>query len=438
MSIGLLTLVLVGLVLLTIFLGAPFAFALGGTAIGLAMYLFGDQTSLIVALNSFTLMNDFILVAIPLFIFIGVVLERSGLAEDLFAAAQVWFGPLRGGLAIASVGMATVFAALTGVSAASTMSTGVAALPSMLARGYNRFIAVGSIAAGGALGILIPPSVIMLVYAVFTGQSIGRLFAAGVVPGLMLSSMFILYIIMRCWLNPSLAPVAEEFRRPTWTERLAALRLVVLPLLLVALIIGSMLSGAATPSEAGAMGAIGAVLSAAAKRRVNLAMLRECGEATLRYSCMALWITLGALVFSAIYSSVGASSFIQGLFTALEINRWLVLLLMMLTFFILGMLMDPMGILLLTMPIFAPIAAHLGFDLVWFGILFVVNMEMAYLTPPFGFNLIYMRGITPAWITMGDIYKAMVPFIIIQACALGLVILFEDIALWLPRLLFGS
>ena len=437
MSIELITILIFGFVVVGLALGLPLAFALGGVAVVFTFFLWGPEALYMVASRTFGVMSAFILVAIPLFIFMANVLERSGSAEDLYSMMYHWMGPLRGGLAMGTVVICTLFAAMAGISGAATVTMGLIALPSMLKRHYDKNIAVGCIAAGGALGILIPPSVIMIIYALMAGVSVGKMFLGGIFPGLVLATLFIVYIGIRCAIQRDLGPVVPPEERVGWREKLISIRAVIIPVLLVIGVLGSIFTGIASPSEAAAIGATGSLLSAAIYRRLNWKMLKEAWYRTLKLNVMIMWIVVGASLFTAAYTAIGAPELIKTILMEMPGGRWGILIGIQATFFILGMFLDPTGIVLITTPIFVPIIKTLGFDPIWFGILFVINMEMAYLTPPFGFNLFYMKGVVPKGITMGDIYRSIVPFVGLQLVGLIICMIFPQIALVLPNLIFG-
>ncbi len=349
-----------------------------------------------------------------------------------------WAGPLRGGLAVGTVVICTLFAAMSGVSAAGTVTMGIIALPQMLRRGYDKRIAIGCIMAGGALGVLIPPSIVMIIYGLFSGVSVGRLFMGGILPGLILSSLFIAYILIRCSLNPSLGPALPPAERSTLGEKLTSLRAVILPVLLVVSVLGSIFFGLATPTEAAAVGAFGSLICAAIYRKLTWGLLKDSAFRTMRVTAMIMWIIFAAGLFTSVYQGLGAPKLIKDLLEAFPLGSWGILILIQLTYFALGCFVDAISILMITAPVFLPIAAFVGFDPLWFGILYVVNIEMGYLTPPFGANLFYMKGIAPPGVTMGDIYRSVLPFVLLQAVGLALVILFPPIATWLPSLMFKS
>jgi tripartite ATP-independent transporter DctM subunit len=309
------------------------------------------------------------------------------------------------------------------------------ALPSMLEHRYDKRLAIGCIAGGGALGVLIPPSVLMIILGLYTNTSIGMLFAAGIPAGFLIVALFIVYVTVRAWLRPDLAPAVPVEERASWRVRLVSLRAVVLPVLLIVGVLGSIVSGMATPSEAAGVGAVGSLLCAAVYRKLTWRNVLDSSYTTLRLSCMVMWIVFAASIFTALYSAVGAQDLVREMLSLLPGGRWGVIIGMQLIWLVMGAFLDPIGIMIITTPLFFPIAASLGFDLVWFGILFVINMEMAFLTPPFGFNLFYIKGVAPKEVTMLDIYRSVFPFVMLQALALAIVMVFPQSVLWLPQLL---
>ena len=419
-----------------LFSGLPLAFALGGLSLTLAYFMWGPSSMLLVALQTWKVMTSYFLVAIPLYIFMANMLQRSGIIEDLFEVMEMWFGPLRGGLAIGTVIICTLMAAMTGVVGAAVATMGILALPSMLKRKYDKRIALGAICAGGTLGILIPPSVITIVYAVTAGVSIGKMFMGGVMPGLLLSSLFIAYIAVRCWLQPELAPAPskEERARHSLLDKILALKSIVLPILLIIGVLGSIYAGIATPTEAAGVGCVGAIGSAAVYGRLTWENLRESVYSTAKITAMILWITIGARCFISVFSAVGGDDLVREFVVGLNLNRWIVLIIIQLILVVLGLFLDEIGIILLCVPIFMPIIEALHFDPVWFGILFLVNAQMDYITPPFGYTLFYLRGVAPPGVTMGDIYRSIIPFVLLQATGLALCMIFPQIVLWLPNL----
>lgn len=430
----LLTIILFGSLVILLLLGVPLVFALGGVATLFIIPIWGWAGLPILANRTYMAMDLFLLVAVPMFIFMGAILQRCGIAEDLYELMYHWMGQLRGGLAAGTVLICTLFAAMVGISGAATTSMGLLALPAMLKRGYKKGIAIGCISAGGALGVLIPPSVLMIILALFARLSIGELFIAGILPGLLLSGLFVAYILIRCAIQKDMGPGVPIEEQMSRAKRFGLLGGLVLPICLILTVMGSMFFGLATPSEASAIGALGGLLSAAVKRKLTWTNFVDAAFVTLRLSAMVIWIVFAASVFTALYAVTGAADLISDLIGGVGEGIWPIIV-MMLIFFVLGMFFDPTGIVLLTTPIFFPLVIELGYDPLWFAILFVINMEMAYITPPFGFNLFYMRAVVPPGVTMMDIYKSAIPFVGLQAVALILCMIFPGIITWLPSLM---
>lgn len=429
-----LTIILFGSLVLLLMAGLPLVFAIGGVATFFIILLWGPHALPILANRTYMAMDMFLLVAVPMFIFMGAMLQRCGIAEDMYELMYHWMAGLRGGLAAGTVMICTMFAAMVGISGAATTSMGLIALPSMLKRGYSKELAIGCISAGGSLGILIPPSVLMIILALTSRVSVGQMFIAGILPGLLLSGLFIAYILIRSYFQPHLAPAVPAETRLPRRERIRLLSALLLPIGLILAVMGSMFFGIATPSEASAVGALGAILSAAIKRSLNRESFTSALFITLRLSAMVLWIVFAASVFTSLYAVTGASSLVGTLIKGVG-EPWMVIVVMMIILFVLGMFFDPTGIVLLTAPIFFPIIVSLGYDPLWFAIIFVINMELAYLTPPFGFNLFYMKAVTPPGITMMDIYKSQTPFVLLMIFGLILCIIFPQIILWLPSMM---
>jgi tripartite ATP-independent transporter DctM subunit len=433
MSIEVITLLLFGALILFLALGLPLAFVLGGVGVVGCYFLWGSKGLFVVAAQAYGAMGKFSLLSIPLFIFMAMILERAGVADDLYTMMHRWMGPVRGGLAIGTVLICAIFAAMSGISATATVSMGLIALPAMLKRKYDKIMALGSISGGGALGILIPPSVPMILYATLTGESIGGLFAGGVFPGLLLTLIFSLYIGIRCFFQPALGPALPKEERATWEEKFASLRAVVLPVMIILMVLGSIYAGVCTATEAAALGCLGALISAAIYRRLNWQMFKESSFRTASLTAMIIWILIGAYCFTSVYTGTGAHELMEHLLLSIPGGRYAILFTMQMVFFILGCILDPAGIIMICTPVFVPVIKALGFDPLWFGVLFIMNMEMGYLTPPFGFNLFYMKAIAPPGVTMTDIYRSIVPFVALQAIGLIIVIIFPEIALWLPK-----
>jgi tripartite ATP-independent transporter DctM subunit len=431
----LVTTLLFGGLVIFLAIGVPIAFALGGLSAVLIATMWNVDGLNLLPMRAFQNTSSFQFLAIPLFIFMASVLQRSGIAETLYNTMQSFAGTLRGGLAVGTIVICTLFAAMAGISGAATIAMGLLAVPAMLERGYAKGIALGSVAAGGSLGILIPPSVTMIVYGLISGTSIGKLYAGGVLPGLLIAGLFIAYLLLRGWLQPEMAG-GTETRRYTWREKLVSLKGLVVPLGLVVAVLGSILGGLASVTEAAAVGAAGALLAAGVQRRLGWGMIQEVCNETLLLSCMIFWIIIGASALSTFYTAAGASRLIESLVLGLDVDRYVILIGVLGLLLALGMVLDTVGIIMITAPIVVPIVTKLGFDPVWFGILFIVNMEIGFLTPPFGYNLFYLRGVSPPSVTMGDIYKSVLPFVMLMLLATGIMLVFHDIILFLPDRLF--
>lgn len=426
------TIVLLALLLL-LSIGIPIAFTLCGVATLGILFTWGPKGLLLLFNTAYGESTSFLLLAIPLFIFMANQLKFSGMGDDLYEMVYRWMGRIPGGLAIGTVMICALFAAMAGISSVATISMGLIALPSMLNRGYHKDLAVGSIAAGGALGILIPPSIIMILYGAMAEVSVGKLFIGGIIPGILLCLIFMTYIGIRSFFQKSIAPPVQE--QYSIKEKLVVLKGVILPVALIFLVLGVIYFGVCTPTEASAVGAFGAMLCAFCYRKLTWTNLKQSLWATIKINAMVFWLIIGAMAFSQFMAYAEIQGLIHETILSLEVSPWLILIAMQLVFFGLGMFLDPAGIIMLTTPIFVPIVTDLGFDPLWFGILFVINMEMAYVTPPFGFNLFIMKGIVPSSIDMTDIYRSIIPFVLLQAVCLVLVMIFPQLATWLPGLM---
>ncbi len=422
---------------LTLFMlsGLPIAFVLGGLSLLFTVTLWEPSAVIVLVLQIFDTMKSEALLAIPLFILMACILQRSGVIEDLYRAMELWFGRQRGGLAIGTVIICVVMAAMTGVVGAAVTAMGMLALPEMLRRGYRPQLALGTICASGTLGILIPPSVLTIVYAVTAQISIGQMLIAGLVPGLILAALYIAYIVVIGWLRPEWLPLDPHARSAPARDKLRALKALVFPALLIVLILGSIFFGVATPTESAAVGVAGAMLPAVLKRRLNIAMLREAGVDALKATSMILWITIGAKAYVAIFTGLGGADTLLALIKSLDVNRWVVLGAMMLLLIFLGTVLDELGIILLTVPVFLPIVRLLGFDEIWFGVLYAITIQMGYISPPFGYTLFYIKGTLPPHLDMGHVYRGILPFFGLQFVGLLICAAFPDFITWLPRLM---
>ncbi|MBO9419771.1 TRAP transporter large permease subunit [Labrenzia sp. R4_1] len=442
-----LTLIMFGSLLVLLMAGLPLAFVTGGLAC-VFLFILGDERALnIVPSRIFPLMTNYQLSAIPLFIFMASMLERAGIINDMFDVIYKVLGGVKGGLAAATIIASTVLAAMVGVIGAAVVTMGIIALPAMLKRHYDPKIAMGSIMAGGTLGILIPPSILAIIYAVVAEQSVGELFIGAVVPGLLLSGMYILYVIISCTISPHKGPPIPEEERIPFKEKMRLMSGMSAPIALIAIVLGVIFTGVATPVEAAGIGTFGAIIVAAIHRNLDWQTLREASLTTLKASAMVIWIMFGATIFVGLYVLEGGQQFVQGALEATGLGPWGILILMQVVLVILGMFLDWVGILLLCVPIFVPIvkalgAAAFGLDnpddlVLWFGVLYLVNMQMSFLSPPFGYALFYLRGVAPPDIPMTDIFKSALPFLALQIIGLVLCMMFPGIITWLPNLVYG-
>lgn len=417
--------------------GAGLAFVLGAIAFLSTMLLWGPSALIVAILNTFETMTSEALMAIPLYILMASILQKSGIIEALYEAMETWFAGVNGGLAVGTIVICTILAAMTGVVGAAVAAMGILALPSMLARGYHPPLALGAICAGGTLGILIPPSVVTIVYAITAQISIGQMFAAGIVPGIILASSYAGYVVIRTWISPELAPKPENLEAVPLGRKLAKLKALILPAFVVFGVLGSIYTGIATPTEAAAVGVIGAAVSAIVTRNLTRGMLSDAAFETLRVTAMILWITIGARAFISVFVATGGADSLLNLVQTLEASRWVVLGVMVLILIFLGLFLDEIGIILLCVPVFVPIIHLLEFDPLWFGVIFMITAQMAYITPPFGYTLFYLKGVLPEGIGIGQVYRGVIPFFLIQVAALILFALFPDIVTWFPNKLTG-
>ncbi len=441
MSPDTLALVMFGTLFITLFLGHPLAFSLGALAVVFGVIGWGAPPNVVFALfadKTFGVMQNYVLVAVPLFIFMAQMLDASGIAEKLFHTMHVIMGPIRGGLALAVVIVCTIFAASAGVVGATEVAIGLLAVPALMKRGYHIPLIAGSICAGGTLGIIIPPSIMLVVYGSLAGMSVGQLFAAAMFPGLLLSILYIIYISVRCGINPKLGPpLPKEERIYTISQKLKMVGTSLIPPgVLIILVLGSIVAGIATPTEAAGIGATGAFILALGYRKLTWKAVVDASIATFLTTSMVMTLFLGGNAFQSIFMGLGGGDAISDLLLSLKVSPYVVLFIMMGCVFFLGMFIDWLGILLIILPIFIPIAQQLGFDQLWFATLICVNLQMAFLTPPFGYSLFYLKGIAPPEMTIVHIYKGVVPFICLQWVGLITCIVFPQLVLWLPHAIF--
>lgn len=432
MEIERVTLVLFGGLLVLLALGVHVAFALGAISVAVTVWLDGFMGLFNVAMTTYSQLTSSALIPIPLFVFMSSLLLQSGMSDRLYQALGYWFSGLKGGLAIVSL-FVCVLLAMTGGFAPGTLTMGTIAVPAMISRGYNKQLALGSVMAGGVLGIIIPPSVLMIVFGYITKISVGKLFFGGVLPGFLCAGLFFLYISIRCHLQPELAPVSEE--KVTWKMRLFSLKEVILPILIIASVLFSIFFGIATPAEAAALGALGAFVVCILNGQMNRDVLNKASLSTFKIIGMVMWILVSATLFSVVYTTAGAQSLVMELINGLDVNRWLIILGMQALLLLFGMFMDDFAVVTICAPIFLPIVTALGFDPLWFAIVFILNMQLAYMSPPFGWSLILMKGITDDSVTMKDLWYSTPPFLILQLITLLLVMAFPQIALYLPGIM---
>jgi tripartite ATP-independent transporter DctM subunit len=439
MSIELITLAMIGSLMLLLIIGMPMAFALGIVAVGFAWAFFGWGALLLIASRIYGFVNVYVLISVPMFLLMASIMDRSGVAKDLYDAMNVWAGKLPGGIAVMTLVAAVFMAATTGIIGGEIILLGLVALPQMLRLGYDKSLAIGTICAGGSLGTMIPPSIVLIFYGLTANVSIGDLFLAVIMPGLLLAGLYMVYILIRCLLDPSLGPpLPAEQRDIPLTAKLALLKGLILPLGIAFGVLGSIYAGIAAVAEAAAVGVAGTIFAAWVRGALTWALLRDSVQQTMSTCGVLLWLTFGATALIGVYNLLGGIRFMHELMTDLPFAPVVVVMLMMGILILLGLFMDWVGILLLTMPIFVPIITSLGYDPVWFGILFCMNMQISYLSPPFGPAAFYLKSVAPPEVSLVDIYKALWPFMLLQITAMLLVLNFPEIALWLPRAMRGG
>jgi len=429
------TVLLIVTLVITLLTGLPVAFSLFGLSI-LYLIIFSGPASMLVAYNSaFNTVTVDIFIAIPMFILMAAMLESSGIASAMYQTMYQWFGGLKGGLAIGTVVICTIIAAMTGLAATGIVMMGLLAYPEMMKRGYSKDIALGCIPAGGSLGPLIPPSVLMIIIAMLANISVGRMFMGGVMPGLLMSGLFIGYIIIKCIHRPGLAPAIPVEERATWRQKFVSLRGVILPIILIILVLGSIYSGAATPTEAAGVGAIGAVICAAVYRRLNLKSIKKAIFVTTSTTAMVYWLVIGGTAFTALMALTGVRDFMADTMVGLEVAPIVILIIMQVIALVLGCFMDQASISIICIPIFMPIVHELGFDPLWFALLFTVNMIIGCITPPFGAGLFYTKAVVPPDVTMGEIYRSALPYVVLMLIVLVVCFVWPPVLTWLPGMM---
>ena len=431
----LLTIGMFGGMIVAVMAGVSLGFAMGAVAVVATLILYGTAGLLPIVTAVFNYMWMLVLAAVPLFILIGVALSKSKIADDLYHAFYLWSGPLRGGLALGSCGFAAALSAMTGICSASTVTAGLVGMPPMRQRGYKESIIFGTIGAAGTLGVLIPPSITLIIIGLMTGQSVGKLFAGGLAAGLLILFLFMAYILVMAYLDPSLCPAMSE--RVPWDRKMRSLKSVALPTLIILSILGTIFFGVATPTEAASVGAIAVMFAVFLRKELNLKFIKEVTYTTAEITGMVMWIVFGSGGFVAIYSGNGGVYFIQELLSGLDLSPWSLFIFMQILVLILGMFFDPIGISLLCLPIFFPVIQQLGFDPIWFCIVFQVNLCIGYLTPPFGYNLFYLKSLYPQT-NIKIIYASVLPFIVIMLGAEALILLFPKLVTYLPQIMVAK
>jgi tripartite ATP-independent transporter DctM subunit len=440
MSYEMIALLMFSSMMLMLMTGQRVFAAIGFVAVVASLLLWGTGGSTIAFSAAMKVIKWYPLLTLPMFIFMGYILSESRIADDLYKMFHVWMGPLSGGLAIGTIGLMVLISAMNGLSVAGMAIGATIALPELLRRGYDKRMVTGVIQAGSSLGILVPPSVVLVLYAMIARQPVGQLWLAGVFPGLMMATLFILYVVVRCWFQPHLGPaLPPEERNVSKAEKYRLLLAGLLPLGIFFSMMVPFVNGWTSLVESSAIGALVAMLAAALRGRLTWQVFENTVRNTLAISCMFLWIIMAALGFGAVFDGLGAVRAIDGLFReSLGLGPWEILILMQLSYLIMGTFLDDTAMLVIVAPLYVPLVGALGFDLIWYGILYTITCQIAYMTPPFGYNLFLMRAMAPPEITLGDIYRSITPFVFVMILGLVLVMVFPQIALWLPEYVYGK
>ena len=435
MSYEMIAILMFASMLLMMLTGQRVFAAIGFVSAAAAALLYGTGAIEMPFNAAFKLFNWYPLLTLPLFVYMGYILSESGIADDLYRMFHVWMGGLKGGLAVGTIGLMVVISAMNGLSVAGMAIGASIALPEMLKRGYDKIMITGVIQAGSSLGILVPPSVVLVLYGMIARQPVSQLWLAGAIPGLMMASLFIIYIIVRCRLQPELGPtISEEERDMPFSEKLKLLRAGIIPFLIFFFMTGLFVMGITSLVESSAVGASAATIAALLKRRLTKDVLEQTLRKTLGISCMFLWIILAALCFGSVFDGIGAVKAIESLFiTRWELTPWEVLIMMQLSYIVMGMFLDDTAMLVIVAPLYVPLIISLGFNPIWYGVLYTITCQIAYMTPPFGYNLFLMRAMAPKEITLPDIYRSIIPFVLVMIVGLMIVIIFPQVALWLPE-----
>ena len=440
MSSELITLFMFGTMMVLLFTGQRVFGVIGFVGSAAALWLWGQGSFEMPFNASFQVLNWYPLITVPFFVFMGYMLSESGMANNLYRLFHVWFGPVRGGLALGTIGLMVLIAALNGLSVAGMAIGATIALPQLLRHGYDKVMVTGVVQAGSSLGILIPPSVVLVLYAMIARQPVIDLWLAGIGPGLLMAVLFGIYVFVRCLIQPEIGPALPEAERAqiTMGDRLRLLRAGILPLAIFAVMMTLFLTGVTSLVESSAVGAGLAALAAWWAGNMNRKVFEESTRNTLVISAMFLWIILGALCFSSVYDGLGAVRAVKTLMLdTWDFSPWTILILMLFSFIIMGMFLDDTAMLVIVAPLYIPLVISLGFNPIWFGILYTITCQIAYITPPFGYNLFLMRAMAPPEITLVDIYRSIVPFFLLMVLTIIILMVFPQIALWLPDLYRG-
>ena len=441
MSYEMIALMMFATMMVMLFTGQRVFGAIGFVAVIAALALWGDRGGFDVAFSqSIKLMRWYPLLTVPMFVFMGYILSESRIADDLYRMFHVWMGGLRGGLAIGTIGLMVLISAMNGLSVAGMAIGATIALPELLRRGYDKRMVTGVIQAGSSLGILVPPSVVLVLYAMIARQPVGQLWLAGILPGLMMAAMFIIYIAVRCRINPRLGPVlSEQDRDMSKADKYRLLVAGMLPFVIFFSMMVPFVNGWTSLVESSAIGAIAAFLAAVLKGRMTWQVFETSLKNTLGITCMFMWIILAALAFGAVFDGLGAVKAIESLFTErLGLSPWMILILMQLSFILMGTFLDDTAMLVIVAPLYIPLVGALEFNLIWYGVLYTITTQIAYMTPPFGYNLFLMRAMSPPEIGLADIYRSIIPFVAVMVVALTTIMVFPQIALWLPQTVYGN
>lgn len=435
MTIEILSLAIVGGLFGLLAIGVPFAFAAGAIAVAVAWSSFGPRSMFIISSRTFELVTDYTLVAIPMYVLMASLIERSGIARDLYSALNRVFGPFRGGVLIATLVIAFILGATTGIVGGEVVLLGLVALPQMMRLGYSNKLTLGTITAGGSLGTMVPPSIVLILYGITAGVSISDLFMATLTPALLLVSLYAGYVLLRVWRDPSLAPPMSPDQMGQRATPMQALRNVGFPVFIVLCVLGSIYAGLASITESAAFGVLGVMIAVILRGEFSMTMLRGALAQTMVTCGVVLWLVFGTNALIGVYNAIGGIRFAQGLISDIAADPAMLITITIVVFLILGFFIDWIGILFLTTPIFLPLIREAGFDPVWFGVIFNMTVQVAYLTPPFAPSAFYLKSVAPPSVSLMDIYRSSLPFVGLQVVALSLVIAFPQIALWLPELM---